>query len=213
MRQAVVPMFGETSPSMGDFLKRGLDVVAGAALVGGLGPLMAVIALALVASGAKSVLFRQVRVGAGGREFTLLKFRTMACGDEAPFAQAVPGDPRVTRIGRWLRKTSLDELPQLFNVLSGEMSLVGPRPHAPETKVAGKSLEEAAKFYRLRYLVKPGMTGLAQVRGLRGATGDVRALRRRVASDLEYIERWSIWLDLLILIRTLPAVLRPRNAY
>jgi lipopolysaccharide/colanic/teichoic acid biosynthesis glycosyltransferase len=206
-------MFGELRPSAADLFKRGLDVAIGAALLCGLGPLMGAIALALLISGAESPLFRQVRIGAGGQKFTLLKFRTMTCGDAAPFAQAVPGDPRVTRIGRWLRKTSLDELPQLFNVLSGEMSLVGPRPHAPETSVAGQSLENAAKFYRLRYLVKPGMTGLAQIRGQRGATGDLRALKRRVASDLEYIERWSIWLDVLILIRTVPAVLRPRNAY
>ena len=93
------------------------------------------------------------------------------------------------------------------------MSLVGPRPHAPDTTVAGLNFEDAAKFYRLRYRVKPGMTGLAQIRGQRGATGDILSLEQRVSSDLEYIETWSLWLDFLILLRTIPAVLRPCNAY
>ncbi len=193
--------------------KRVFDLLAACLLLVCLSPLLAMIALALRASGTRDVLYRQRRIGAGGAPFTLLKFRTMRGGDAAPFAQAVPGDARVTRLGRWLRRSSLDELPQLLNVLRGEMSLVGPRPHAPETAVAGRRFEAASAAYRLRQRVKPGMTGLAQVRGQRGATPDFAALEQRLASDLEYIERRSAWLDAVILAKTVPAILRPRNAY
>jgi len=193
--------------------KRLLDIAGATLLLILLSPLMAAIAAALRLTGTKNIIYRQRRTGAGGTMFSLLKFRTMTVPDHAAFHQAIPNDSRVTPIGRLLRKTSLDELPQLLNVLAGHMSLVGPRPHAPATTVAGRSFEDAAKFYRLRYRVKPGMTGLAQIRGQRGPTSDLRALERRVSSDLEYIESWSPWLDLAILLRTIPAVLRPRNAY
>jgi lipopolysaccharide/colanic/teichoic acid biosynthesis glycosyltransferase len=212
-RYRLVPMLGEATLSAGNPFKRAVDILAGAALLALVSPLLAGIALALRMSGTRDVLFRQMRIGVGGRPFALLKFRTMTGGDDAVFVQARPGDPRVTRLGRWLRRTSLDELPQLVNVVRGEMSLVGPRPHAPATTVAGQNFEAAAKFYRLRYRVKPGMTGLAQIRGQRGATDDVAALERRVTSDLEYIESWSLGLDFLILLRTVPAVLWARNAY
>ncbi len=212
-RYRLVAMLGEATLSAGNPLKRTFDVVAGAALLMLASPVMALIAAALRVSGTRSVLFRQARIGVGGKPFALLKFRTMNCADDAVFAQARPGDLRVTRVGRWLRKTSLDELPQLVNVVRGEMSLVGPRPHAAATTVEGQSFEAAAKSYRLRYRVKPGMTGLAQIRGQRGATDDVAALERRVASDLEYIESWSLWLDVSILLRTVPAIVRGRNAY
>jgi lipopolysaccharide/colanic/teichoic acid biosynthesis glycosyltransferase len=192
--------------------KRLFDLLAGCSLLGLLSPLLGAIALALWLGGTRPVLYRQKRLGAGGAPFTLLKFRTMRGGDAAPFAQALPGDARVTRLGRWLRRSSLDELPQLVNVVRGEMSLVGPRPHAPETAAAGRRFEAAAD-YRLRHQVRPGMTGLAQVRGQRGATPDFAALEQRLASDLEYIARWSPWLDAMILARTVPAILRPRNAY
>jgi lipopolysaccharide/colanic/teichoic acid biosynthesis glycosyltransferase len=131
----------------------------------------------------------------------------------APFAQAVPRDSRVTRIGRFLRRTSLDELLQLVNVIRGEMSLVGPRPHAPETQVQGVDFEQAVRFYQLRHRVKPGMTGLAQIRGQRGETRHLETLQSRIASDLEYIDSWSIWLDITILLRTLPTIYKQRNAY
>jgi lipopolysaccharide/colanic/teichoic acid biosynthesis glycosyltransferase len=212
-RYQLVQMLGEHTLDAADPLKRVFDMVGSASLIFLCSPLMAAIALALRFSGTRDVLFRQIRTGAGGEVFTLLKFRTMRDEPGAVFAQAQPDDPRVTKLGGWLRRTSLDELPQLFNVFLGKMSLVGPRPHAPETTVAGLNFEDAAKFYRLRYRVKPGMTGLAQIRGERGATGDLGALERRVASDLEYIETWSAWLDLMILARTVPAMLRPRNAY
>jgi lipopolysaccharide/colanic/teichoic acid biosynthesis glycosyltransferase len=194
-------------------LKRLFDILGGAVLLFVLAPVMVVIAGALWLSGTKNVFYRQLRAGAGAKMFFLLKFRTMSVPDGAEFLQAVPGDSRVTPFGRFLRKTSLDELPQLLNVFWGDMSLVGPRPHAPATTVAGLNFEDAAKFYRLRYRVKPGITGLAQIRGQRGATGHLLSLEQRVSSDLEYIESWSLRLDFLILLRTVPAVLRPRNAY
>jgi lipopolysaccharide/colanic/teichoic acid biosynthesis glycosyltransferase len=131
----------------------------------------------------------------------------------AGFAQARRGDPRITDLGGFLRRTSLDELPQLINVIRGEMSLVGPRPHAPESQVEGMFFESAVQSYHRRHQVKPGITGLAQIRGQRGATPMVEALAQRLASDLEYIDSWSLSLDVLILLRTLPAILRQTNAY
>ncbi len=212
-RYQLVPMLGEHTLDARQPIKRFFDILLGGIALAAAAPVMALIAIALRLSGTEEVLFRQRRIGAGGRIFVLLKFRTMRTLPAAPFEQARRDDPRVTRIGRWLRRSSLDELPQLINVIKGDMSLVGPRPHAPETTVAGLGFEEAAKFYRLRYRVKPGMTGLAQIRGQRGATGDLGALESRVTSDLEYIQTWSAWLDLVILARTIPAMLRPRNAY
>jgi lipopolysaccharide/colanic/teichoic acid biosynthesis glycosyltransferase len=129
------------------------------------------------------------------------------------FAQAVPNDPRVTRVGRFLRRTSFDEMLQLFNVVSGEMSLVGPRPHAPETQVEGMNFENAVKLYRLRHRVKPGITGLAQIRGQRGETREIGMLEQRLASDLEYIQSWSIWLDISIMLMTIPVMIAPKNAW
>ena len=137
----------------------------------------------------------------------------MAHDPHRPFAQATRHDARVTRIGRFLRRTSLDELLQLFNVIRGNMSLVGPRPHAPETQVEGINFENAVRLYRLRHRVKPGMTGLAQIRGQRGETRAIDALEQRLASDLEYIQSWSLWLDISILLQTLPVVVAQTNAW
>jgi len=127
--------------------------------------------------------------------------------------QARRGDPRITRIGAWLRSRSLDELPQLVNVLCGEMSLVGPRPHAPGTCAGGRPFELVSPRYAARHGVRPGITGLAQVRGWRGETETEDKLLHRVECDLEYIATWSLWLDLVILARTVTAVLHMRNAY
>jgi lipopolysaccharide/colanic/teichoic acid biosynthesis glycosyltransferase len=176
-------------------------------------PLLLLAAMLVKLSGPGPVIFRQSRIGAQGRAFTVLKFRTLVFTPGAPFTQVQPGDARVTKIGRFLRRTSLDELLQLINVIKGEMSLVGPRPHAPETAVEGVRFEDAVRLYRLRHRVKPGMTGLAQIRGQRGATPHVTTLEQRLASDLEYIHSWSLWLDVMILIRTVPAILRPQNAW
>jgi len=154
------------------------------------------------------------RVGLDGTSFTIWKLRTMRAqsvpGDT--LCQAQRGDPRVTRFGAWLRCHSLDEVPQLVNVLCGEMSLVGPRPHAPGTCAGGRPFEQISPLYMERHHMRPGMTGLAQVRGWRGETETEDKLLRRVDSDLEYIATWSLWLDLVILARTL-AMVNTRNAY
>jgi lipopolysaccharide/colanic/teichoic acid biosynthesis glycosyltransferase len=159
-------------------------------------------------------LFRQQRVGLHGHPFQMLKFRTMhrSCTAQ-PCRQATRHDPRVTWIGAFLRHTSCDELPQLFNVLVGSMSIVGPRPHAPGTCAAGRTFEGITQRYNDRHAVKPGMTGLAQVRGWRGETDTEEKLLRRLDSDLEYIATRSTGLDLLIICRTIVTVLRMRNAY
>ena len=159
-------------------------------------------------------LFRQRRVGLHGQSFDLWKFRTMRHErSPVPLRQATRDDPRVTRLGAWMRRTSIDELPQFYNVLLGHMSVVGPRPHAPGTRAGGRLFEDVAAHYAKRHSVKPGMTGLAQVRGWRGETDTEQKLLNRVASDLEYIEAWSLRLDLSIVLRTIPMVARTLNAY
>ncbi len=176
---------------------------------------MLLIALAVRLDSPGPVLFRQRRTGFNNRDFYVLKFRTMYTDqtDHEARVQVSEGDPRVTRVGAILRRASLDELPQLLNVLWGEMSFVGPRPHAPGTRAAGRPFEEVAERYAARHRMKPGLTGLAQVRGWRGPTETEEKLLRRVEADLEYIETWSLRLDALIILRTLVAVARMRNAY
>jgi putative colanic acid biosynthesis UDP-glucose lipid carrier transferase len=157
------------------------------------------------------VLFRQRRYGLNGRVASVLKFRTMTTTEDgARVAQATRGDPRVTPFGAFLRATSLDELPQLFNVLAGDMSLVGPRPHAIAHNEAYRGL---IRGYMLRHKVKPGITGWAQVNGWRGETDTLDKMRHRVEHDLEYVRNWSLWLDLRILVSTVGVVLSRRNAF
>lgn len=208
----LVPMVTDELITSRHMVKRGFDIAIAALLLALCAPLLALLALGVRASGPGPVIFRQSRIGAQGQPFTVLKFRTMRHVQGAAFAQARPGDARITPIGRFLRRSSLDELLQLVNVVRGEMSLVGPRPHAPETTVEGMSFENALRLYRLRHRVKPGMTGLAQVRGLRGETRNLPALERRLASDLEYIQNWSVGLDIAILLRTLPVPFGQANA-
>jgi polysaccharide biosynthesis protein PslA len=176
---------------------------------------MALIALAVKLDSPGPVLFRQRRTGFNNKDFFVFKFRTMfhEHTDHEVQRQVEEGDPRVTRVGAILRRTSLDELPQIFNVLRGDMSFIGPRPHAPGTRAGGKLFEEVTDRYAARHRVKPGLTGLAQVRGYRGKTDTEEKLVLRVESDLEYIEKWSLWLDLVILVRTLLAVAQMRNAH
>jgi Undecaprenyl-phosphate glucose phosphotransferase len=198
----------------GGAVKMALDyLVATLALLVLAGP-MALIALAIRLDSPGPVLFRQRRIGFNDRPFEVFKFRTMFddAADHDAARQVLAGDPRVTRIGRLLRRSSLDELPQILNVLRGEMSLVGPRPHAPGTRAGHRRFDEVVANYAARHRVKPGLTGLAQVRGLRGPTPNEELLLKRVESDLEYIAHWSPWLDLLLLLRTPLAVLRARNA-
>ncbi len=201
--------------------KRSVDVGLGLALLVLLALPMALIAVWIRLDSRGPALFRQPRIGLHGQPFRVLKFRTMHCqatallqpGPTVLCRQATRDDPRVTRVGGRLRRFSIDEWPQLLNVLRGEMSLVGPRPHAPGTCAGGRPFEQVTARYAARHQIRPGLTGLAQIRGWRGETETEEKLRRRVESDLEYIERWSLGLDIGILLRTIPAVLHPTNAY
>lgn len=192
-------------------VKRAFDLIASAALLVLLSPLLAMVSIAIRLNSSGPVIFRQNRRGFNGRPFTIYKFRTMTVSENgAIIRQARPHDERVTSLGALLRSTSIDELPQLLNVLRGEMSLVGPRPHA----VAHD--DEYSKLianYAFRHHVKPGITGWAQVSGLRGETARLELMERRVDLDLWYINNWNIWLDLWILIRTCVVVPRSPRAY
>lgn len=202
-------------PGGGAKIKRMEDVAIALACLSVTAIPMLLIGLLIRLSSKGPALFRQERVGLRGRRFQMLKFRTMRHMAETAvqWRQAGRADPRVTLLGAFLRRTSLDELPQLFNVLAGSMSIVGPRPHAPGTCAAGRPFEHIAHDYAARHCVNPGMTGLAQVRGWRGETDTEEKLLRRVDSDLEYIATWSVRRDLLIICRTIITVLRMRNAY
>lgn len=191
--------------------KRVVDLLIAVPISIFVAPLLAIIAIAVKLDSRGPVIFRQQRLGYRSRAFHIMKFRTMTVledGDQV--AQASRNDPRVTRVGRFLRKTSLDELPQIFNVLCGEMSLVGPRPHARAHDALYASLIEN---YEIRQHVKPGITGWAQVNGLRGETLDIEAMRERVEHDIWYAKNTSMALDLAILLRTALLVLRQTNAY
>ena len=191
--------------------KRGIDIaVAGTALLA-LMPLLAIVAMAIKIDSPGPILVNQHRCGFNGRRFKIRKFRTMlVLEDGSSIPQAELGDKRFTRLGAWLRRTSIDELPQLFNVLNGTMSLIGPRPHAvAHDNQFGKDVRN----YALRRRVKPGLTGLAQIRGCRGPTPTLESIERRVAYDLWYIDNWSFQLDLAILLQTPIEILRGRNAY
>jgi putative colanic acid biosynthesis UDP-glucose lipid carrier transferase len=190
--------------------KRVLDVALATIAILLFLPLFAAITLAVSLDSRGPVLFRQRRAGQDGQLFGIFKFRSMhVLEDGSHVVQATKGDPRITRVGRFLRAASLDELPQLFNVLSGEMSLVGPRPHA----IAHDEYYSArVKNYAVRQQVKPGITGWAQVNGARGATADVADMQHRIELDAWYVAHESLWLDLVILARTPLEVLRCRNA-
>jgi putative colanic acid biosynthesis UDP-glucose lipid carrier transferase len=192
-------------------LKRTADLVLGTLLLAAAALPMFVIGLAIRFSSAGPIFFRQRRYGLDGREILVWKFRTMRCCDDGPaISQATPNDDRVTSVGSFLRRTSLDELPQLFNVIEGSMSLVGPRPHATAHNEQYRGLIDG---YMLRHKVKPGITGLAQVSGYRGETETLEKMQRRVACDHQYIREWSLGMDVKILIKTLGVVLNGRNAY
>jgi exopolysaccharide biosynthesis polyprenyl glycosylphosphotransferase len=197
------------------WLKRLQDVTVATAALCILAPVLLVIALAIRLESRGPVLFRQRRSGFNGQTFELYKFRSMYgphC-DPDGVQQASKGDVRVTRVGRLLRRTSLDELPQLINVLQGRMSIVGPRPHALHTRAEGRELVEAVDDYAARHRVKPGMTGWAQIHGYRGELSSIDQLRKRVDYDLEYIRAWSLRLDARIILATLRSLLTDPNAY
>lgn len=184
--------------------KRAYDVIVAMVALVLLAPLFAALALAIKLSSPGPVFFRQDRYGRGGRLFSIYKFRTMDMEDcdRSGVAQTVENDPRVSRVGRILRKTSFDELPQLINILKGEMSVVGPRPHVPGMLAAGVPYEEFDPRYMTRHVVRPGLTGLAQVNGYRGETRTEHSARMRLNYDLEYISRQSISLDIRITLLT-----------
>jgi len=191
--------------------KRFIDLAGATAALILLSPLLAAVAVAIKFDSRGPVLFRQQRCGFNGRSFAIYKFRTMTVLEDGPqIIQAGRLDNRVTRIGKWLRRTSIDELPQLLNVLNGSMSLVGPRPHAV---AHDGQFTKVVRHYAFRRRVKPGLTGWAQVHGCRGATPTAALIERRVQYDLWYIDNWSLRLDIKILLRTPIEVLSGRNAY
>lgn len=197
--------------ALGRVTKRAMDVLLSAILIVFFLPLFAGISAAILWDSPGPVLFRQARNGYRGKAFRILKFRTMSVMEDGDvIKQASKDDQRVTNVGRWLRKLSLDELPQLLNVLSGEMSLIGPRPHA---KAHDAFYSKLIDNYEIRQHVKPGITGWAQVNGLRGETQTLDLMYRRIEFDCWYAKNCSIFLDLNILARTVLEVLRPRNAY
>lgn len=174
-------------------------------------PLMLVTALLIKLDSRGPVFFQQNRNGFNGLAFNIFKFRTMHVLEDGPvILQATRNDPRVTRLGRWLRRSSIDELPQLFNVIRGDMSLVGPRPHASSHN---SEYEKLIANYAFRHHVKPGLTGWAQVNGYRGETREIEQMERRVEHDLWYINNWSPLLDLRIVLRTVVVALRQTAAY
>jgi len=180
-----------------------------------LAPLFLAAALAIKLDSPGPVFFKQRRYGFNNQPITVLKFRTMEAdrGDEFGARQTSRNDPRVTRTGRFLRRASIDELPQLINVLRGEMSIVGPRPHALGTRAEGRAFEEVVDQYAARHRVKPGITGWAQVNGWRGEIDSIDKIQKRVEHDLHYIENWSIGFDLLIILMTMALIIRDRRAY
>ena len=196
---------------MNGVLKRGSDIVLSCVLLLLLWPLLAAIAIGVRCTSPGPALFRQRRYGLYGEAIYVYKFRSMTvCEDGGAIVQAQRNDPRITPFGSFLRRTSLDELPQLFNVLLGTMSLVGPRPHAVSHNEEYRKIIDG---YMLRHKVRPGITGWAQVNGFRGETETVEKMQRRVEYDLDYLRNWSLRLDLTIMLRTARLVWRDRNAY
>ena len=201
------------TPFMGlnSMIKRSSDIVLGLAIQLLLLPAMLVIALAVKCTSPGPVIFRQRRYGLYGEEIIVYKFRSMTVTDDgASVVQARPDDPRVTPLGAFLRRHSLDELPQFVNVLQGRMSIVGPRPHAV---AHNEQYRKLIKGYMLRHKVKPGITGWAQVNGLRGETGTLDKMEARIRYDLDYLRSWSLWLDLWIIVKTVKVVLTRENAH
>jgi exopolysaccharide biosynthesis polyprenyl glycosylphosphotransferase len=197
--------------AFGAVFKRMLDLGASLLLLVFLAPLFAMVAAAIMHDSKGPVFFKQRRIGQFGRSFNIFKFRTLhvAVADAGAETLVGRGDTRVTGVGRWLRKFSVDELPQIINVLLGDMSLVGPRPHAPRAKADQRIYAEVMPDYMLRYRVKPGMTGWAQINGWRGNTDTEEKLRKRVQFDFDYIANWSLLKDLKILVLTVPSALFP----
>lgn len=213
-----VPVFNIFSKPISGWsalLKSVEDFILGSLLLLAISPVMLACAIAVKIDSPGPIFFKQKRYGYNNNLINVYKFRSMYATqlDATASKLATRDDPRVTKVGRILRRTSLDEIPQLLNVVLGQMSLVGPRPHATQAKAAGKLYEEVVKEYAVRHKVKPGITGWAQVMGWRGETDTEDKIIRRVECDLYYMENWSILLDIEILFRTLLAVVGGSNAY
>ena len=201
----LIDLVGDPHAGLGGAAKRGMDMLLSALALVGLAPLFAAVAMFIRLESPGPVLFRQKRFGLGGRAIEVLKFRSMymhAC-DPKGEKRTLAWDPRVTRMGRVLRRLSIDELPQLLNVLRGDMSLVGPRPHPLHMRVGEEYYFDVVTQYRVRHIVRPGITGWAQVNGSRGEVDTIAKARRRVELDLWYLENWSVELDLRIILRTI----------
>lgn len=198
-----------------EMLKRFEDIVVGGTIILLMSWLLVIVALAIRVTSRGPVMFKQERRGRNGETFQCLKFRTMRHehADLECTEQTRHNDPRVTLVGRFLRKHSLDELPQLFNVIAGDMSLVGPRPHALGTAIDGVLLPDLNPRYNLRYHMRPGMTGWAQINGWRGILDTPEKLEQRIEHDLHYIANWSLFLDLKILLRTFTCMFDDELAY
>jgi putative colanic acid biosynthesis UDP-glucose lipid carrier transferase len=194
-----------------ELVKRISDVVLASFIIILISPVLLAIAIGVKLSSPGPVIFRQRRNGLDGEEIIVYKFRSMRAQDNGPVVrQATKGDPRITPFGAFIRRTSLDELPQFFNVLQGRMSIVGPRPHAV---AHNEEYRRLIKAYMVRHKVKPGITGWAQVNGHRGETDTIEKMQARVEYDLEYLRNWSLGFDLQIIVRTIRLVFFDRNAY
>jgi len=197
--------------SMEQAVKRAMDIVISASALAILAPLMIAVAIAIKLDSRGPLLFRQTRHGFNGKPFGIYKFRSMTVMEDGEVVpQAKRRDPRITRVGRWIRRFSIDELPQLLNVLKGDMSIVGPRPHA---SAHDRYFTSAIEKYAFRHHVKSGMTGWAQVCGARGETDTLEKMQRRVELDIWYINNWSVWLDFSIMLRTAFVVFSAENAH
>jgi Undecaprenyl-phosphate glucose phosphotransferase len=212
---AMIDLYDKPITDWGIVTKWAFDKVVAASALLILSPVMAAVALAIRLDSRGPILFRQKRYGFNNELIQVYKFRSMYVDrcDANASRLVTKGDPRVTRVGRFIRKTSLDELPQLFNVLKGELSLVGPRPHAVQAKAGSELYDDVVDGYFARHKVKPGITGWAQINGWRGETDTHEKIQKRVEHDLYYIENWSVFFDIYILLKTPVSLLKTENAY
>jgi Undecaprenyl-phosphate glucose phosphotransferase len=207
--QALSHLAGRPFNPVGAGIKRTMDLILAILALIILAPVFAVVAVAIALDSKGPVFFRQRRHGFNNEEIMVWKFRSMRteCSDATASRQVTANDERVTRVGRFIRRTSLDELPQLINIIRGEMSVVGPRPHAIGMKTTDSDAAALLRNYAQRHRLKPGLTGWAAINGSRGPVDDIVLLQDRIALDLEYVDRQSFWLDLWIVLRTLPCLL------
>lgn len=181
-------------------IKRLFDIIFASVAIIVLIPVWIIVSLWIALTSPGGVFFRQKRTGRDGKDFNMYKFRSMVVNDEADTLQAGSTDPRITPVGRFIRQSSIDELPQLFNVIKGDMSIIGPRPHMVKHT---EMYSELIPNYMARHRMKPGLTGYAQIKGFRGATPNVEDMQRRVDADNYYIDHFSLWMDLKILTQTI----------